>query len=172
MGKELPDRIFFSLQKLPKQIIFLLTLTMHTSLKLSGEKRWASEGLNGIRIRFQLFFLIQLVPFFPLGDCLPPTKTTVSAHEKFKTSCSNKLPIAIQLGFNPTPKSSSHESFTLENTSCYCTLGFHTIPALSSIISPQPTNSVSIACTSLSEYLHCTQSVSRAKIISFWAWNV
>lgn len=64
MGEELPERIFFFCTKTASIKHFLLALSTHASLKLSGEKRWTSEGLNDIRIKFLLnkynrqFFLI------------------------------------------------------------------------------------------------------------------
>lgn len=121
------------------------------------KKRWKLEGLKDIRIKFQLkednwqFFLIQsqehVSTIFPFGGLFTLNQNSpVSVYEKFRRSCYNKLPIAIQSGFHPTPKNSHHKIFTLQNTSRYCTLGFHIIPSISSITRPQSTNSALAAC--------------------------
>lgn len=183
-GEELADRNLFIYKNCFNKT-FLLALSTRASLKLSGEKRWKSEGLSDIRIKFQLkkdkrqFFLIQsqdcISTILPFGGLFTFNQNNpVSVYEKFRMSCYNKLPIAIQSGFHPTPKNSHHKIFTLENTSCYCTLGFHIIPAISSITSPQSTNSASAACKrSISQnisilYLKCFQSKNYVILGPIW----
>ena len=63
--------------------------------------------------------------------------------------------------------------FTLENTSCYCTLGFHIIPAISSITGPQSTNSASAACKQRLSHIEykCFQSKKKNAVLGpVWNW--